>query len=575
MPQTHSPSTAQQLAAFRERTIAAERRAFNAAAQAARAHRQSADARTEADAAARARREAAAALRESYRPATLAVARDAAQRAEQAAVEAQRHADAAQRAANPDPDDEPTPPSASPPRPSPEQPDAQAAPPAPLCPTEPAHGAMTRPADQPQPDDHTGRIHAYVCTVAECRTAIVCAIQHQTPAARARCNGVAGRHYIQRQGMAAGRVHQGRGKPVARSYPQSLRVACDCRLSSDRPQRGATPPAPSDPNAPRCPDCRSANIGRGYHTGEPFCRDCHSDAIAGADGLWRGVSRQLAREFRAVAEREQQPRIADRAPIEAEAVAVEDDDDAPSWQPNPQQQQQSKPAPDRPARLRSAADAIEPINPQTAALLRELAASDPAEIVEAVHHVAAPAYDRPDDDARRAGWIASCGRVVADADASADPSAATCAGCTLALRSAEPPDDFPPDRIRQGYRRIVDEYGDRIIPEWRYRRPRRPQASVAYHIERRREQDAIDAVEAAAAPTWQPNIEQQQQAERRSPKRRPSRRPSPQPPAACADCGATAPLTPRRIEADIETYTVQLCAMCQLAMDAIEEADES
>ena len=116
------------------------------------------------------------------------------------------------------------------------------------------------------------------------------------------------------------------------------------------------------------------------------------------------------------------------------------DDPAPSWQEQPRQQQQSRDAdasPDRPARLRSAAAAIAPTSPQSAALLLELAATDPSERVAATHNIAAPAYDSPDDDAQRAGWIASCGRVVADDEATDDPAAATCAGCRLSI--APPP----------------------------------------------------------------------------------------------------------------------------------------
>ena len=71
-----------------------------------------------------------------------------------------------------------------------------------------------------------------------------------------------------------------------------------------------------------CPECQSANIGRGAYTGDPFCRDCSSDAVAGPDGVWQGVTRQLAAELRGA----RRPRI-ERPYVDAEAVAIEDDDE--------------------------------------------------------------------------------------------------------------------------------------------------------------------------------------------------------------------------------------------------------
>lgn len=87
-----------------------------------------------------------------------------------------------------------------------------------------------------------------------------------------------------------------------------------------------------------CPDCASANIGKGSITGDPFCRDCHSDAVAGPNGIWQGVTRQLA----GMIKRNRRPSI-ERAYVDATAEIVEDDDspddDPPSAAPVPEQQQ--------------------------------------------------------------------------------------------------------------------------------------------------------------------------------------------------------------------------------------------
>ena len=234
----------------------------------------------------------------------------------------------------------------------------------------------------------------------------------------------------------------------------------------------------TDADAPRCPECGSADIGRGSITGDPFCRECRSSAIAGADGVWAGVGRQL-RRMAAAADANRAARIAAVAPIEAEAVAL-DDDAPPVWQPNPPQQQQAKPtAPsdDRPARLQQAADDIARTSPETAAVLLELADTDPAERVEAVHYRTTRAAAPLD------GWIVSCGRVAADTDSSADPDAVSCAGCILVLDAAE---QLPP-RLELVAARIER---DTALDDFR--------AVNAPYVARRDRDEAIDPSEQAA-----------------------------------------------------------------------------
>ena len=191
--------------------------------------------------------------------------------------------------------------------------------------------------------------------------------------------------------------HQQRVSRAARQVRKnktSYRVGCDCGWSFTHPVIGrhsadriyadhiaadspdddpptSPPPAPaptaSDDDAPQCPDCGSADIGRGSITGDPFCRACKSNAIAGADGVWAQVGRRLrrmaaaadaAREAREAAEASiaaSRPRIAATAPIETTAVAL---DDAPAvWQPQLPQQQQTKP-PAPPASQPADIDAI-------------------------------------------------------------------------------------------------------------------------------------------------------------------------------------------------------------------------
>ena len=145
-----------------------------------------------------------------------------------------------------------------------------------------------------------------------------------------------------------------------RQHEQEQADLDDDRPDPDDDPPTSPPPAPAptatDDDSPQCPDCGSSNIGRGSITGDPFCRECQSSAIAGADGVWAGVSRQLAGELR----RSSRPRIAATAPIETTAVAL---DDAPAvWQPQlPQQQQTKPPAPpaSQPADIDAIADSLD------------------------------------------------------------------------------------------------------------------------------------------------------------------------------------------------------------------------
>ena len=100
----------------------------------------------------------------------------------------------------------------------------------------------------------------------------------------------------------------------------------------EHPPIGPEPTEPSSEPARAaanltCPECGSTDIGRGAITGDPFCRECQSSAVAGADGIWQGVTRQLAAELRS-ASRPSRPSI-ERPYVDADVISVEDDDPIP------------------------------------------------------------------------------------------------------------------------------------------------------------------------------------------------------------------------------------------------------